>query len=280
MGLGHTHRVVAVAVLLQFVDFGPHSRVGRDIGRAVNLGGDGFHFVPERVGVFIDKAHLGSARLGQFDNDACQFFGASRALGPVTRHHHRHTLLVHLLAQQVELGLGVRGEVVDRHHAGQAVAVANVVHMPLQVGHAFFQRCQVGGVEVFGVHAAVVLEGAQGRHHHHRIGAQARLAALDVNELLSAQISTKAGLGDHILAKLERSLGGGDGVAAVGNVGKRAAVDDGRVVLQGLHQVGLDRVFEQRGHGALGLEVTGANGCLLAGVANDDVAQALLEVSA
>ena len=57
-------------------------------------------------------------------------------------------------------------------------------------------------------------------------------------------------------------------------------MDDGRVVLQRLHQVGFDGVFEQSRHGALRFEVTGADGCLFAGVANNDVAQALFQVAA
>ena len=57
-------------------------------------------------------------------------------------------------------------------------------------------------------------------------------------------------------------------------------MDDGRVVLQRLHQVGFDRVFEQCGHRALGIEVTRTDGSLLAGIAHDDVAQAFFEVFA
>ena len=37
----------------------------------------------------------------------------------------------------------------------------------------------------------------------------------------------------------------------MGDVGKGAAVDQGRGVLQRLHQIGLDGVLEQRRHGAL-----------------------------
>ena len=115
--------------------------------------------------------------------------------------------------------------------------------MALQIGNAALDRVHVGGVEVSGLDAAVVLQCTQRGDHHAGVRAQARLAALDVNELLSAQVGTEAGLGDHVLAQLEGGFGGCYGVAAVGNVGKRAAVDDGRVVLQRLHQVGFDRVF-------------------------------------
>ena len=41
----------------------------------------------------------------------------------------------------------------------------------------------------------------------------------------------------------------------MGDVGERAAMDEGRVALQRLHEVGLQRVLEQHGHGARRLEV-------------------------
>ena len=169
---------------------------------------------------------------------------------------------------------------VDRDHAGHAVVLAHVVHMALQVGNAALDRVHIGGVEVFGLDTAVVLQGAQRSHDHTGVRAQAGLAALDVDELLRPQVGTEAGLGDHVFAQFEGGLGGGDGVAAVGDVGKGAAVDDGRVVLQRLHQVGFDGVFEQGGHGAMGVQVTGTDGGLLTGVAHDDVAQAFFEVFA
>ena len=57
------------------------------------------------------------------------------------------------------------------------------------------------------------------------------------------------------------------------DVGERAAVENGGVVLQRLHQVGLDGVLEQHGHRAVGLEVAGAHRLAVAGVGDDDVAQ-------
>ena len=65
----------------------------------------------------------------------------------------------------------------------------------------------------------------------------------------------------------------------MGDVGEGAAVHEGGRALQGLHQVGLERVLEQRGHGADGLEVARGDGLVVVGVAHDDAAQALLQVS-
>ncbi len=56
------------------------------------------------------------------------------------------------------------------------------------------------------------------------------------------------------------------------------AVDDRRVVLQRLHQVGLDGVAQQRRHRAMGLHLRGRDGFEVARQADDDAAQACLQV--
>ncbi len=64
----------------------------------------------------------------------------------------------------------------------------------------------------------------------------------------------------------------------MGDVGEGAAMDEDRVVLERLHHVWHQRVLEQHGHGAVALDVAGADGLLVARVADDDVAEALLEI--
>ena len=64
----------------------------------------------------------------------------------------------------------------------------------------------------------------------------------------------------------------------MGDVGERAAMHEGRIVLQRLHEVGLHRILQQHGHGAIGLEVARTDRRLVALVGDDDVAEALLEV--
>ncbi len=114
-------------------------------------------------------------------------------------------------------------------------------------------------------------------HDHHRVGLDARLAALDVHELLGAQVGAKAGLGHGIFGKPHGEFGGQHAVAAVGDVGERAAVDQRRVVLQRLHEVRLDGVAQQYGHRAVGLQIGGRDGLSLAGVGYDDPPQPLLQ---
>ena len=49
------------------------------------------------------------------------------------------------------------------------------------------------------------------------------------------------------------------------NIGKRSAVDERQIVFQRLHHIGFDGVFEEGGHGAVGVEVTRPHGLLATG---------------
>ena len=52
-------------------------------------------------------------------------------------------------------------------------------------------------------------------------GSQARLAALDVDELLGAEVGAEAGFRHHVVGELQRGFGGHHGVAAVRDIGER-----------------------------------------------------------
>ena len=170
----------------------------------------------------------------------------------------------------------VAGEVVDGHDDRQAEAV-DVLDVLLQVFDALVERLDVRLAQFLQRHAAVQLQGADRGHDHHGVGLDAGLAALDVEELLRPEIGAEAGLGHGVVGEPHRELRGQHAVAAVGDVGERAAVDQRRVVLERLHQVRLDGVLQQRGHRAVGLQIGGGDRLLLARVADDDPAEALLQ---
>ena len=60
----------------------------------------------------------------------------------------------------------------------------------LRIGQDGSKAGGLRGGQVLGLHATVVLERAQGCHHHGHIRAQAGFAAFDVDELLSPQVGT------------------------------------------------------------------------------------------
>ena len=64
----------------------------------------------------------------------------------------------------------------------------------------------------------------------------------------------------------------------MGDIGKRSAVHERRVVLQGLHEVWLKCIAEQRCHRALGVEFLYGDGVTFARVADHDIADSLLEI--
>ena len=160
-----------------------------------------------------------------------------------------------MAADQLVLGLGVGAEAVDRHdrrHAELAhVARRGGRGWPGRVCSAFRSSLPSSSLAtppcILSARTVATITAAAGR--------QPGLAALDVEELLGAEIGAEAGLGDHVVAELERRARRHHRVAAMGDVGERAAMDEGGIALQRLHQVGRQRVLEQHRHGAGRLQV-------------------------
>ena len=150
--------------------------------------------------------------------------------------------------------------------------------MLFQVGQALFQCLHILLGEVCLGDAAVILEGTDGGYQHHSRRCQPRHAALDVHELFSTQVGAEACLGDAVVCQLQGQLGGTHRVAAVGDVGKGTAVHQGRGVLQGLDQVGLDGVLEQGSHRTFSLEIPAVDRISGIGIGHQNIAQTLLEV--
>src|SRR5689334_20688828 len=125
---------------------------------------------------------------------------------------------------------------------------ADILDMALEIGEAFFQCGKVLSLQVFLGYATMHLERPDGGDDHDAVGFETRLATLDVEELLGAEIGAKSGFGDDIVGELERRLGGNYRIAAMSDVGEGAAMNEGRIVLERLHQIGRERVLEQSGH--------------------------------
>ena len=147
-----------------------------------------------------------------------------------------------------------------------------------KVGQALLQRLQVFRPQLPLWHAAVILQRLHRGHDDHGAGLHPRRPALDVQEFFRPQVRAEARLCYHVVRQLEGGVGGGDGIAAVGDVGEGSAVNQGRGVLQGLDQIGLDGVLQKRSHGPLGLQVGGGDRPVVVGVAHNDAGEPLLQV--
>ena len=179
---------------------------------------------------------------------------------------------------QREFGLGVGGKAVERHHHRQAEHLLHIVDVFQQIGQTLAQGVQIFFAQIGTRHAAVVFQCPHGGHHHRYIRTQAGEAAFDVAEFFCPQIGAEAGFGNRVIAQLLRHPGGDYRIAAVGDVGKRAAVHQRRRAAQGLHQIGADGIFEQRRHGAVCFQFVCIHRLAVAAVGYQHPPQALFQI--
>ena len=108
-------------------------------------------------------------------------------------------------------------------------------------------------------------------HDNGAVGNQAAYAALDIPELLKADVSAEAAFGDMIIGQLEGYLVGDDRRLADSDIGKRPGVHQHRLTFQGLEQVGVSRLHHPGGHGAIDFKVLGGNRVTLLIIGNDNL---------
>ena len=150
--------------------------------------------------------------------------------------------------------------------------------MAQEIRKALFKRFEIFRAERVLFHAAVVFERAHRRNDHDGVRVQLCQTALDVKELLRAEIGGEARLGDGIVRELLRHARGEHAVAAVRDIRKRAAVDKHGRTLERLDKVGAERVAQQGGHRALGLEIVRRDGRAVIRISHDDAAEPRLEI--
>ena len=180
-------------------------------------------------------------------------------------------------SNRVQFTLGVGGETVyrDRHRHAELFQVTD---MSTEIVAAPDDGLDVFTGELILGHAAMHFQRSRGRHQHHRVGTQARFAALDIEKFLGAEIGSKTGFGDDVVGQLERGFGGDHRVAAVRDIGERAAVDEGGVIFQRLHQVRHEGILQQYRHRARRVDVARQHRLLVARVADHDVADTATQV--
>ena len=277
LSLGDADRKLAETFLLELGEAVAHALVRGDVLGAVDLPRDGARLVPQRHVVGIERLEIARLRLDGLHHGLGELGRARAALRPMIGQHAFDAERGAKPPEQRDLGLGVAREAVDRDHHRHAVFL-HVLDMALEIGETLLQAPQILLLEIVLGHAAMHLERADGGDDHHASGLEPRLAAFDVEEFLGAEIGAEAGLGHHIVGELERGLGGDHRVAAMRDIGERTAMDEGRVVLERLHQIRRERILEQRRHRARGREILGGDGLLVARLADLDLAEPPLEI--
>ena len=99
----------------------------------------------------------------------------------------------------------------------------------------------------------MVLERPNRRNEHRCRGLESAGSALEVQELLGAQIGAKPGFSNYPVGVAQGHARCNQRVGSLRDVGKGSAVQNRRVALERLHQVGFDGVAHQNRHGIGGL---------------------------
>ena len=150
--------------------------------------------------------------------------------------------------------------------------------MLVEVGQSGADAFEVGGFDLVERHTAVHLQTLCRGHQNREVGLQSALAAFDVEKLFSTQIRAKSGFGDGVFGVGERHFGGKQRVAAVGNVGKGAAVHKRSRIFGGLYEVGLERIFEQHHDRTCHTEVADGERSAVVAIAEHDLLNAAAQV--
>ena len=124
----------------------------------------------------------------------------------------------------------------------------------------------------------MILQRAYRGNNNHGIGLQVAQTALDVQELLSAQVSTKSSFRYGVIAQSQRHARCHDGIAAVRNIREGTAMHECRRSFKRLHQVRLDGILQKSCHSAFRVQLMRRNGLIIVRVAHHNATQALLEV--
>ena len=213
----------------------------------------------------------------QFQDFFAHFDAAFAAFGPAVVEGDFDTIVFAEFTERCDFFIGVADEFIDAYD-DRDVEEAHIFDMFCQVGKALLQGFDIFFLQVLLVDAAVHLQGADRSDDDDSIRFDAGETALDVHELFGPQVGTETGFRNGDVPYLHGQLGGDDGVTAVGDVGERTAVDQGRCVFDGLDQVRFDGILHEDSHSPFDAELAGRDQIAVQVIGYGDVAHAFLEV--
>ena len=117
------------------------------------------------------------------------------------------------------------------------------------------------------------------RHEHDAVGDQSGIAALDVEELLHADVRAKARFCDHVISQFQGDPVRDDRAVAMGDVGKWTGMDERWSAFEGLHQGRHDGVLHQHRHRTCTSDILRRDGFALHVRANHDAAEFFAHIS-
>ena len=114
-------------------------------------------------------------------------------------------MLLAVIPDYCDLGVGIGVEVVDRNDYRHA-ELLEVLDVHAEVHDSLFEGFNVLLGEVGLCNAAVVLQRTDSRYQYGAVRLQSGAAALDVEELLCAEVGAESCLGDGVIRQLQCEL--------------------------------------------------------------------------
>ena len=180
-------------------------------------------------------------------------------------------------ADDFNFGIGIGRIAVDSDRDRHA-EFREIAHVPFEVLAAVLESRDVLFTKLRPGNTTLHFECFDRCDQHHRIGRQTRFTALDIQELLGTEIRTEPGLGDDVIGKLQTGLGRHDRITAMRDIGERATMHERWIVFHCLHEIGLQRITQQRSHRTLCVKLAHGDGFVLTRVPQHNVTEALLEI--
>ena len=245
LSLGDTDRELLGTQLLDFLDH----RLGRIAqgyaAGTIEVEGNILDLLLYRLIVIVSEVERSRWMLiNGLHNELCQLHCTLATFGEGTVDSESAAHLLAVLAQYLDFLIGISSKLIEGDDYCLTEAL-EILHVLVEVPIASFHTSNVWLLDVFLSYATMHLQCLESNDENSKVWLQTSLAALDVVELLCAEISTESCLSDGIVAIFESCCCSHHRVTAMSDVGERTAVNESRSSLCGLNQVWLQGIEEE-----------------------------------
>ena len=223
--------------------------------------------VERRRRLIFDKLH---SRL-------CQLLRSCTTLHIGVVDYATNTHLGAVLHNEGNLLVGIARKAVEANQNG-LTKLLQVCNMAVEVSKASLQTLCIWQLNLLLIHTTVHLQRQSRSHKHGQIWLQARLTALDIEELLGTKVSTKARLCDGIVRPRHSHTGCNNRVTAVCDIRKWASVNNHWMVLGCLHEVWIDSILQECYNRSRNTQVLNCKWSIIVAHTQNDAADASIQV--